>query len=348
MPESRNATGRLSIGTKKLVEGRCGRLPVLFRPPRRAGGAGVQGKPVAEIRPFPVAGGIGGGLGLPTFAGSAGAVETAVPAGTDIPAAGSALKGTAHGFGRAYGRAAIPAHTAILPGIRRCGNIAHRLALILTLAGIYARPLIYLFPRLDYNGTMFVVTPCAAGCGRPAVSGSNTCAIHAADARGEAERIGDYITGHDVIKDLSACGLRFEGMDFSRRAFFGCNFSGASFSMCLFTKCRMRILFFDFCTFKNCDFSGSDLEFLSFAGSSISDCTFEGSNLIHINYSGSVITETTFDNSDLYNSRFIKADIAHSDFENCNLKRNYFIKTRQEAVSFKASNAADMIFEIEE
>jgi uncharacterized protein YjbI with pentapeptide repeats len=212
----------------------------------------------------------------------------------------------------------------------------------------YPAGMIYQFPNFNYNVTMFVVTPCAAGCGRPAISGSNTCAIHAANSALEVERIGSYIASQEIIKDLSACGLHFEGMDFSHRKFYGCNFSGASFSMCLFTETRMRMLFFDFSTFKNCDFSNSDLEFISFAGSSISDCTFENSNLLHINYGGSVIMETTFNRSNLYNSRFINADIARSDFEDCNLARTFFIKARQEGVSFKASDIEKAIFEIEE
>jgi uncharacterized protein YjbI with pentapeptide repeats len=200
----------------------------------------------------------------------------------------------------------------------------------------------------DYNGSMFVITPCAAGCGRPAISGSNTCAIHAANPALEVERIGDYITRREQVKNISACGLHFEGMDFSKRKFYGCNFSGASFTMCLFTQTLMRMVFFDFTVFNHCDFSGSNLEFLSFGGSTLRNCTFEGSELVRINYGGSVISDSTFNNSNLYNSRFIDADITDSDFEDCNLKRAYFFKTRQERVNFKFSNTAEAIFEIKD
>jgi uncharacterized protein YjbI with pentapeptide repeats len=195
---------------------------------------------------------------------------------------------------------------------------------------------------------MFSIIPCAAGCGRAAISGSQICAVHSANPAGDSERIAAHIGERETVKDLNAPGLHFDSIDFSRRQFFGCNFKGASFSMCLFTNSVMRMGFFDFSVFYNCDFSRSDLQFLSFAGSTLRNCTFEGSELVNINFGGAVISDCTFNNSNLYNSRFIGSDIELSDFIDCNLKRTYFIGARQEGVSFKSSNTAESVFTEEE
>jgi uncharacterized protein YjbI with pentapeptide repeats len=199
-----------------------------------------------------------------------------------------------------------------------------------------------------YNQTMFTMVPCAAGCGRTAVTGSRLCAVHLTNPEEETNRIVLSIAGMNTIKDLCATELHFEGVNFGDRRFYGCNFTGASFTMCLFSKSVMRISFFDFAVFNDCDFSGSDLQFLSFGGAVIRNCTFENSELVHINYGGAAITDSTFNNSNLYNSRFINADIVHTDFIDCNLKRTSFIKTRQEGVSFKSSNTAEAVFELGE
>ncbi|MDR2258592.1 MAG: pentapeptide repeat-containing protein, partial [Treponema sp.] len=66
---------------------------------------------------------------------------------------------------------------------------------------------------------MFAIIPCAAGCGRAAITGSRICAVHAANPALESERIAEYIAQRLVIKDLNAPGLHFDSIDFSRRQF---------------------------------------------------------------------------------------------------------------------------------
>jgi uncharacterized protein YjbI with pentapeptide repeats len=199
-----------------------------------------------------------------------------------------------------------------------------------------------------YDYSMFALSPCAAGCGMTAVTGSRLCAVHAADTEKEAARIGRYISERKVVKDLNAPGLRFESVDFSHRKFYGCNFRGATFSMCLFTESLMRMVFFDFASFYTCDFSHSDLQFLSFAGANIRDCTFEGSELLHLNYGGAAIRDCTFNKSNLYNSRFINADMEYTDFVDCNIKKVFFVRAKQEGISFKSSNTAEAVFTLGE
>ena len=102
---------------------------------------------------------------------------------------------------------------------------------------------------------MVTLVPCAAGCGRKALTGSPVCAVHAADPKKEVHRIGEYITQREIIKDINASGLSFENMDFSHRQFFGCYFGGASFSTCSFAESFIRMSFFDFSRFETCNFA---------------------------------------------------------------------------------------------
>jgi uncharacterized protein YjbI with pentapeptide repeats len=202
-------------------------------------------------------------------------------------------------------------------------------------------------PGFRYIHPMFSNDPCAAGCGRAAITGARLCAVHTVSPVNEAARVGAYISSQRSIRDLNAAGLHFESVDFSHRQFFECNFEYASFNMCLFTGSRMRMSFFAFCQFENCDFSRSDLQYLNFAGSGLLNCTFESSELVHLNYNGCGIRGCTFNNSNLYHSRFINADIFMSDFVDCNLKKTNFFRIKQESVSFKSSNTAEAIFFME-
>ena len=197
------------------------------------------------------------------------------------------------------------------------------------------------------NSPMFAIVPCAAGCGRPAISGSNICFIHQADHAKEIGRIVDYIAGNETIKDLNVAGMKFAGVDFSNHRFFGCNFRDASFCGCVFSETFMRMCFFDFAQFTDCSFLKSDFQFLSFAGTQIVESCFRETELVHINFLGAGIARTVFDDSNLYNSRFINADMDDSKFVNCNVMRVNFAGARREKVVFKSTNTADAIFEME-
>lgn len=199
-----------------------------------------------------------------------------------------------------------------------------------------------------YTIFMFTYNTCAAGCGRPAISGSTLCAVHSANPEADAAKLGEYMIQQKIVRDISAQGLHFINLDFSLHQFYGCNFSGARFSSCIFSGVVMRMSFFDFAAFFSCDFSAGDLQFLSLAGASIQDCNFEGSELVNINFGGAEISGSTFNKTNLYNSRFVSASIIQSDFIDCNLKRTNFVNTTREVISYKSSNTAEAIFEMKE
>jgi uncharacterized protein YjbI with pentapeptide repeats len=195
---------------------------------------------------------------------------------------------------------------------------------------------------------MFTYSLCAAGCGRPAFTGSTLCAAHSADPIADAKKLGEHMTQKKIVKNISAQGLLFKEMDFSNNHFYGCNFSGASFSKCIFTGAIMRMTFLDFCILSSNNFSAGDYQFLSLAGAIIQDCTFEGSELVNINFNGTIITDSIFNKTNLYSSRFISARITRSDFIDCNLKRTNFVNSIRKDISYKSSNTAEAIFELEE
>ena len=306
---------------KKIIKrrSRSGGLVLFFNLPLTLFSEfGIKRKPIAKITPFFVGGLFGIWFG--TITAGTRQIKFTVAAGTEILSAGTAHT-PSDGVAICYRFSAIPAHCYM----------------------IHARCQLDQSGRLDYHYSMFTLRPCAAACGRAAISGSHLCAVHAASAEEEARRIGAFILEQQEIKDLNAPGLNFISTDFSNRTFYGCNFMGSVFSMCLFTGVVMRMCFFDSAAFEDCDFSGGDIQFVSFAGSTIVNCTFENSELIHLNYSGATIVESTFNDSNLYNSRFINADIKDSDFIDCNVKKVFFIRARQDGVSFKSSNTAETV-----
>jgi uncharacterized protein YjbI with pentapeptide repeats len=195
---------------------------------------------------------------------------------------------------------------------------------------------------------MFIINPCAAGCGRPSITGSSLCFIHQANPEQEYRRVCAYIEENKLIKDMNVSGIRFENIDFSNRHFYGCNFRDTTYVRCVFSNVKIRMSFFDFSDFSNCDFARSNIQFLSFAGANFRNCNFEESEIVHANFGGATVIDTSFNNSNLYNSRFISADLNKAAFINCNLKRVNFINSKQNDILFKLSNTAESVFNMEE
>jgi len=195
---------------------------------------------------------------------------------------------------------------------------------------------------------MFTIIPCAAGCGKPAITGNNLCFTHLADPEQEMSRIYSFIKDNKIIKDLNVSGMRFENVDFSLHHFYGCNFREVAFSRCKFSEMKVRMSFFDFSNFIKCDLTKTDIQFVSFAGTNFKNCDFSWSDILHVNFEGSTIVDTSFDNSNLYNSRYISADISKTTFNNCNLKRVNFVNSSQSELIFKSSNTAEAIVDPDE
>ena len=195
---------------------------------------------------------------------------------------------------------------------------------------------------------MFPFARCSApGCESTAFAGSATCLMHHPAPAAAREKATARLLDPSGAEDICVNGIELSGLDLSRRRFVGCSFIGSRFEGTLFTGSSFVLCFFDGSVIDSCDFSSSDAQFCSFGSVEISNSSFEGSELIHCNFDGSRIRESTFNGSNLYDSRFIRCELEGSDFIDCDLKRVYLIPAKQANVSFKGSNTAEAIRDLE-
>lgn len=195
---------------------------------------------------------------------------------------------------------------------------------------------------------MFDLRQCAtSGCDRTALHQSEYCAVHHPDPQAYADEALSSMQRLVDIRDRNYAGLRFEGANLSGKRFHSCSFSNAVLKNVIFSSCVFRMCFFDFCDSDSCDFSEIDAQFCSFAGARFLGASFEHSELVHDNFDGAMTTECTFNKTNLYNSRFIMAELEKTDFMDCNLKRSFIIPARETEVSWRLSNTAEAIHDLE-
>jgi uncharacterized protein YjbI with pentapeptide repeats len=185
------------------------------------------------------------------------------------------------------------------------------------------------------------------GCENLAFAGFGRCLRHHPDKAIAFAKAASRLTEAKTLKDLNLAGLAADGLDLSKRRFFGCSFMGAALKSILFTNATFVLCFFDGASLDSCDFSTSNAQFCSFGASKIVNSSFENSELLHCNFDGARIHESTFNASNLYDSRFIRCEIENADFIDCDLKRVYMIPAKQSQVSFKGSNTMEAIRDLE-
>jgi len=195
---------------------------------------------------------------------------------------------------------------------------------------------------------MYDLRRCAIpGCDATALHESEFCADHHPDPDAHAASILHALSSLDIIKNINATGLRFEGADLSGKRFYSCSFSRTILKNVTFAGSTFRMCFFNFCSADSCDFSAIDAQFCSFAGARFLNASFERSELVHNNFNGAKTTDCTFNYSNLYNSRFIMSEFEKTDFIDCNLKRTFIIPSRETEVSWRLSNTQESIRELD-
>jgi len=195
---------------------------------------------------------------------------------------------------------------------------------------------------------MFAFDCCAEpGCQRLAFAGQDRCLRHLPDAERAIARAAELLAAGAVVKDLNIDGAALDGIDLSKRHFYGCSFIGVSLRSVLFTNATFVLCFFDRAALESCDFSTADAQYCSFGGSDIQNSSFENSELIHCSFDGSRMRESTFNGSNLYDSRFIDCELENVDFVDCDLKRVYLIPDKERNVSYKGSNTMEAIRDLE-
>lgn len=192
------------------------------------------------------------------------------------------------------------------------------------------------------------------GCNKFAISRINRmgeidsknsfCLEHHPDIEGFKQDLIKYFNTNDKIVGLYAYGLRFDGLDFSGKGFYGCYMHHCTFTNIHTEHFRSRISTFDFSTFSDCNLIKSNLQFVSLAGSKFSHVLFTDSELVQNNFCGIQSYQSSFDDSDLYNSRFIRANLVNTSFRNCNLKRTNFAEISIQNISLKLSNTREAFF----
>lgn len=175
----------------------------------------------------------------------------------------------------------------------------------------------------------------------------NYCLDHSPNPGKAKEQIYEYISTHDIIVGLNACGLIFSDIDLSNKKFFGCNFHHCTFTHINSTNILLKMCIFDFSIFNDCNLIKNRTVYTSFAGCTFSHTLFTSSDMIQNNFNGTKAIQSSFDDSDLFSSRFVKASLIDTSFRNCNLKKTIFYDSYRSNVSFKMSNTREALFSTE-
>lgn len=173
----------------------------------------------------------------------------------------------------------------------------------------------------------------------------NYCLDHIPNPGKAMNDIYGYISTHDKIIGLTACGMIFKDIDFSNKQFIGCNFFHCTFTGINSEQTVFRLCIFDYAAINDCNMTHINTLFSSFSGCTFSHTLFTSSDMIQTNFNGIKAFQTSFDDSDLYNSRFILSQLVDTSFRNCNLKKTEFFDSIRTNVSFKMSNTREALFD---
>lgn len=207
---------------------------------------------------------------------------------------------------------------------------------------------------------MFNLKKCGhAGCANPVICFSedaqenvwdfnNFCFLHAPDAERARNAAAEYIRSRGKFVGMNLSYMRFDAAALAEKKFYGCMFKNCEFENLTADNFRMRMCVFDFSRFTQCKFTHMNIQFTSFACSTLCGTTFMSSELVHNNFSGIDARDSAFDDTDLYNSRFIKARLEDTAILNCNLQRAVFYEFTRKNVSFKLSSTREALFSASE
>ncbi|QEN07722.1 pentapeptide repeat-containing protein [Oceanispirochaeta crateris] len=193
---------------------------------------------------------------------------------------------------------------------------------------------------------MFNLDLCSwPGCKNPVDRNSRFCNTHIKmDYQKEIE---NYLLSNEVIMNLKAPGLIFEGLDLRGKRFINCYFHHTLWKNCRFDNSRFQMCFFDDSVITNCHFLKVNMLQCVFTMAVLQDTTFRGSDLISVNLNRIKSRHCDFSESDLYYSRFIGSSLKETLFVDCNLKRVDFCLSRMKRISFRYSNSEEAYFQKE-
>ena len=192
---------------------------------------------------------------------------------------------------------------------------------------------------------MFVPRSCAhKGCGRPALSASDSCIVHHPDPEGHIRGLLRSLGSPASLHDLDLPGIIISDVDLGAAEISGCRFTAATFLRVTFNRAQIQLSFLDRATFTECDFSGANIKNSVLAGSTVTGCSFVDCEIVQVNFLGIRCERTGFDHSDLYGSRFVGSLMQEVSMKDCNLTRTTFDEVHRTAVDFRSSNINEATF----
>lgn len=196
---------------------------------------------------------------------------------------------------------------------------------------------------------MYVARACSEkGCGRPALSGTDACVVHCADAASHVAAILREARKTSSLRDMDLVGITVVDADLSGVEISGCRLTAASLTRVVFTRSSIQLTFFDRASIRECSFSGSTIINSVFGGSLLEECSFEDCELVQGNFLGIRGIGVRFDHSNLYGSRFVGAWLERVSMKDCNVTRVHFDAAHRAAVELRSSNTAEAVFLEEE
>jgi uncharacterized protein YjbI with pentapeptide repeats len=192
---------------------------------------------------------------------------------------------------------------------------------------------------------MFMPRSCTRkGCGRPALSASDSCIVHHPDPEGHVMSLLRTLGRPAGLRDLDLPGIIVSDVDLSAAEISGCRFTAATFLRVKFGGAQIQLSFLDRATFTECDFSGANIQNSVLAGSLLSGCSFVDCEIVQVNFLGIRCVRTGFDHSDLYGSRFVGSLLEQVSMKDCNLTRTTFDVGHRTVVDFHSSNTNEASF----
>ena len=192
---------------------------------------------------------------------------------------------------------------------------------------------------------MFPHSSCSRpGCGRGALTGSDTCFEHHPARDEYLEWLGSEVSRRDVIYNLYVPGIPLTELRISGKVFITCNFSGARIDSCWIRHCSFELCLIEKAEFRDIHLHAVELRSCVLAESRLSSGVFHYCDLLQSNFNGSLCRDVTFQHTDLLHSRFVGAQLQESSFRDCNLKEVVFYESVRAGVHFLGSNEDESRF----
>lgn len=192
---------------------------------------------------------------------------------------------------------------------------------------------------------MFPHSSCSRpGCGRGALTGSDTCFEHHPAQDQYLEWLAHEISRRDVIYNLYVPGINLTQLRITGKVFITCNFSGVHVDSCWIRHSTFELCLIEQAELRDVHLHALELRSCVLAESRLTSGVFHYCDLLQSNFNGTRCRDLTFQHSDLLHSRFVAAQLQEITYRDCNLKEVVFYESTRVGVRFLASNEDESRF----